>query len=292
MWYRGGFLVALLVAALASMSCSEDDIIAAAAGDPVPGGMGVLGVSAAAVGAAVVTGLVDVTAQGSNNKVSGGVVIGAFPNQTPVNCSGGGNVAFTGNLTTDFSATISNCTSNGYTASTPTASPVVGTMVLTTCDEDGQSTDVPQTLSAVINATVTDGGGQTLTISNLDVDVSNPNYFDGPGGTCALLSADIMINSGSMSVSVAGQTVTTTVPTGTLNVNFVDGQGMTTLQVNGDVIVNAPCTGDGGFAVDVVTESPLVFFDGDIEPSSGVITGNGEEVNFVGGTFPEICTGF
>ncbi len=297
MWYRG-FLLVLLVAASASISCSKDDIIAAAAGDPDPGGMGVLGVSSAAVGAAVVTGLVSATAQGSNKPAPGGAVIGVFPNNNPVACTGG-NIAFTGNLITDFTATINTCVSNGYTLSTPpdltpadpTDDSIIGTMVLTTCDEDGESTDVPQSLSAVINATVV-GGGQTLNITNLDVDVSNPVYFTGTGGTCALLSADITINSGSMSVSVAGQTVTTTIPSGTLNVTFVDGQGTTTLDVSGDVIVNAPCTGDGGYAVTVETTETLVFTDGEIEPSSGVITGNGVPVAFVGGTFPEICTGF
>jgi hypothetical protein len=171
-------------------------------------------------------------------------------------------------------------------------------MVLRTCNEDGQNTDVPESLSAVVDATVTNTEGFSITLTGLGFNFSNPSYSEGTGGTCSLQSANIQITGGSTSTQIAGETITTTVPPGTLTVTFVDGEGITTMTVDGNVTINAPCT-DGEFAVQIVTEIPLVFPEPQdpsdsfiTDPTAGRILANGEAVDFTQGTIPPPCTGF
>lgn len=93
-----------------------------------------------------------------------------------------------------------------------------------------------------------------------------------------------------MSTSIAGETIRTTFPNNSVFVDFTDNGNVTSLDVNGDVTVNAPCT-NGEYPVDIVTVESLQFNDGDLEPSSGILTGNGAVVNVRTGTIPEICDG-
>jgi hypothetical protein len=249
--------------------------------------MGVAGTGAAAVGAAVVTGLISSTAVDPGKPSGAGVVIGAFPSDATASCGGGGNVAFTGDRETGFVATITNCQSSGYTVTTGVAT-VTG-MTLVDCEEDGQLTDVPSVLHAVVTATITSLDGQVIQLNGLTFDFSNPTYDSGPTGTCALLSGDLLIAGGSVSTSIEGETFSVNVPAGSLDVHFADGEGLTTLSVDGNVIVDGLCADN--YSVTIATVDPLQFIDGETEPSAGQITGNGEPVDITSGVIPEICDG-
>jgi hypothetical protein len=282
MWYRV-FVVGLLVTSVALGACEDekDEILF---GDPVAGGMGVAGTGAAAVGAAVVTGLISATAQGSNKPA--GAVLGAFPSDpnADIPCDQG-NVSFEGDGVTGFVATMNGCQSAGYTIQ---GTATVTNMTLVPCDEDGENTDVPSALHAVVTATVS-ADGDSISLNGLTFDFSNPTYDSGLGGTCALEEGDLLIAGGSISTSIEGETFSVNVPVGSLDVHFEDAEGVTTLTVDGNVIMDGLCADNYG--VTIATVVPLQFGDGSTQPFQGEITANGEPVNVTEGFIPEICDG-
>jgi hypothetical protein len=116
MWHRI-FLVVLFVASVASMSCSEDDIIEAAAGDPVPAGMGTLASIGVAAGVTAITDVVNQVAVAGSGKPSlkaapAGVVVGVFPEEDPECDAGTADITGTA---PDFTATFTGCQSGLYT---------------------------------------------------------------------------------------------------------------------------------------------------------------------------------
>jgi hypothetical protein len=114
------------------------------------------------------------------------------------------------------------------------------------------------------------------------------SYSTGTGGTCSLQSGAIEVHGGSVSSEIEGETLSVAFGN-TIDVSFTSGAGFTTLNMSGDVTVSGLCAGDG-YDVVIATPVPVTFPDGSLDPSNGVVTGNGEVVD-VTGVIPEICDG-
>ncbi|MEW6684123.1 MAG: hypothetical protein AB1451_14585 [Nitrospirota bacterium] len=312
MWYRG-YLALLLVTALGSVSCNEDDIIAAAAGDPVPTGMGVM-TSTAAAGAVNAVALVLNDAALASTKpspqaASPSVVLGVFPELSSIQC-GTGSMTISGDTSTlpaNLGVTFSACQDGPYTVN---GGATITIPSVRTCTEDTDEPpdfnhDVPNSLTGTVtNGTTVTVDGQVLTLTNIGIAITNPRYDGypdppyqsdptGDGGTCGIVSADV-VATGQVSTEFQGETTTIDFGSSSLNVSFVGSATQVEATIAGDITIDTICT-DGAFplTISTVPTDPLVFPDnGDGTPTSGTLIVNGETVNFLTNPSAIPCSGF
>ena len=215
--------------------------------------------------------------------VSQVAVGGGFPAQSDLSCPDGGGVTFGNVSPTGFLAVFTGCV-NGPWVSNGTMT--VTNMVLQPCDQDGQISDVPASLGAVVNGSVT-AGGVTTTLSDFGVQITNLLYAQGAGGTCALLEANIHATGRLVD---AQNSATVDLGSASLDLGFADNVDFASFTVGGVLTVETPCT-DGAFSIAFANSSPLEVPSGATKPTNGSLTANGELVDYATGPSAVLCGG-
>jgi hypothetical protein len=303
MKYRG-FLAALLLVAFTSAACEDtkDDIIAAAAGDPVPVGMGVMTATAAAGAINAVALVLNESALAASKPslraASSTVPIGVFPEDDSIDCDTG-SMTITGTAPGDLTVTFSNCQDGPYVVNGGAA---INIPDVRSCAEDGDSHDVPVSMTATVNnGTTVSVDGQVLALTNFGVAVTSPLYNGAPdraeeGGTCGIVGGNV-VATGVVSTEFEGETTTINFGSSSLNVTFEANETSVLAELDGTITVDTLCT-DGPFELTLSPfpggGAPLEFPDGgDGTPTGGILVVNGENVDFSDPNVNAIpCSGF
>lgn len=265
----------VLIPALIMTGCGLADKAKDKATNPSAGGTGAVAVSSAIAGVTFVNSIVSgitTAAKPSTGGLNAGIIASAFNLPTTYNCSGGGQINFSG-----ITGTAVNCVENGGTITANVTITVVP-LTLTTCNLK----DLPASLSATLNGPIKIGSAD-FTLTSLGMAFSGITY----DATCKMASFSAAVTG-----AIGNSAIPTTVDFGTGGVLFdvTINRSVTPNQAeisipSGSVTVHTPCL-DGSFTM--ATTSTIIIPDGATCPTSGSVTISGGLSGVV--NYPADCT--